>query len=200
MEQQINEHTKPINDIEAYRIYLDEYKTGTLTANNPVYQLVKRSSLTICISKNCEAEADGVCQHCFLALAKGQYTGKNKAGKSCSLKTYVSTIIINEIRRRWKEKQNEVEIADTFVDEKAVVGEAYRRFCADKRLHQLIVKSPELRANVMKMIINFEENRAPRKSEIIRELNKNRPKKYSKYAIEKAIEQLRELCEREFIP
>lgn len=176
-------------DYEQFSLFLESSKNNSLDTSNPVYIMTDKFSKNI--SYNCDRaqDAEDLRQRVLIILLlKARYEGIS------SLKTYIYKIVFNERMRMFREEQNLVSLDEVIQNERlaSISSKTRRNMESDPRLAKVMKNSSGLVCKVMRIIANFEKNRAPRKSEILKALKEENPnEKFSRYGVEQVLKTLK---------
>lgn len=160
-----------------YQDFLKAWYDGSLSKSDKVYELVTAMSWKMCWNYSCLDDANDLSQEVMKALAKGQYN------KGASLKTYIRTIMTNQIRKWWKKDgQGKKDVFDDAalrkIDKKfSVAAEIERRMCVDDDLKEVLSKLPNPQSTILKVILKYENenNKLPSVRKIKEKINEGDP-------------------------
>lgn len=181
-------------DEEMYQEFLRELNKGTLTKSNPVYRLIIELAWQLCWWYNRLNDVEDLSQEALTALAKNQYQ------KNSSLRTYIRTIMINQIKRWWKKSSNIMivqfdEDTQRQADRQAfIAAEIKRRMFKDEDLREELSKLPNLQKTIVLVILRLanKQNKQPSVRDIVKEMNESDPEhKVSRYAVSTELKRLK---------
>jgi hypothetical protein len=179
------------NDRKIYGKFVSSWQDGTLLPDtDEVCAIINDCSLILCNKFKRRNDLDDIRQICSLLLSSGQYKALS------SLRTYIWTIITREIIRLWKQDGKGMvgefytEWADPTAD--LVIEEVIQRLYSEKFMRELLLSRPELQQKIIKYIVQYDGQRRPSRSQVIRALQKEN---YTGYRIKAEYDKLEEfLC------
>ena len=173
--QTANKREKDESDWNSYQVFLRLWKIGTLTEDDEIYRKVENASSKICRSYERPERMMDVCHTCLVALAKGQYK------KGCSLNTYLAGILKTEIISMWSlaDEVNADAVVESRIRERSsrVIEEVFRRLSSEKHMKSLMASRPDLRRNIVELIIASDCYGIPLQNKLIQTL---KPQSYKK--------------------
>lgn len=175
------------DDVDLYNEFLESYQNNTFTFEGPVYGLIRNTAYLLGRKYNRRDDIEDLAQAALLAMGLGQYNGY------CSLRSYVYTIVKNELIKLWKQAgQGKVdELKESLAEAKAlfIIEQIWCQISSEKLMRKLLYSDRELQREIARVVLKYEGDRRLSGAEIIRTLA---AKGYDRYKVRVEILRLRD--------